>query len=607
MSNTLECGLACGELSLHGDCAGPVRSNTLHRDRRPRWKELSEFLENQKMMIKGMDKNLGPVIFSRDWYISEVEKFLADGQNYRKLEVDWAGDPSPALLLYNEDHAINGRFKWLANTIHEVRRDLTHITQSLIDVTTKQEQEYLERWNLQFDIPRFHGIPKIHKKPWAIRPIAPGHSWVTSPLAKWVQVKIAGAAKATPWIVQSTKDVAALLRKTIIPDRRTRRKMFVCTGDVVAMYPNIPADAHSIVAAWFADHPAQLDPVLNDNVHLFQNAMRIINQYGVVEFNGAFYSQLKGLAMGAACSPDIANIYAAYYEEQNINFNVQTFGHDNPIKVYCRYIDDCLSIIEADSAEHCWAILSKHNLGPVLRTEWSVIVESEGPSPFLDLEIDILSGSTLDFKLYRKPFNHFMRIPWESAHPTQVKKSGFQGELTRIATCSSRREFYDQSVAEYMELLIARGYPRQVLLAWKEQEVEKRWCLAVLLKVDPKAHSYAVLKTSYNDVWCNVNIASFKTAIIDGAIEAGALSTKDALFLESIRDTRFLISYKRTRNLSDDVNALNVQMSRIDPESFNDFVTSGAFDLSKVLSVQRAYNEQTDDDDSSFNSSSGEC
>jgi hypothetical protein len=198
ISNTLESGLACGEHSLHRDYAGPLRSNTLHWDCRPRWKELSQFLESQKMIIKEMDKNLGPVIFSRDWYISEVEKFLADGQNYRKLEVGWVGDPGPALLSYNEDHPINGRFKWLANTIHEVRRNLSHITQCLIDVTTKQEKEYLEWWNLQFDIPRFHGISKIHKKPWAIRAIAPRHSWVISFLAKFVQVKIAGAAKATP-------------------------------------------------------------------------------------------------------------------------------------------------------------------------------------------------------------------------------------------------------------------------------------------------------------------------------------------------------------------------------------------------------------------------
>ncbi|KAH0614366.1 uncharacterized protein H6S33_000002 [Morchella sextelata] len=287
------------------------------------------------MIIKGTDKNLGPVILSGDWYISEVEKFLTASQNYWKLEVGWVENPGPALLSYNEDHTINGRFKWLANTIHEVRRDLTDIKQCLIDVAIKQEKEYLEWWNLQFDIPRFHS----------------------------------GAANATPWIVQSAKDIAVLLRKAIIPDRQTRRKMFVCIGDVVAIYPNIPADANSIIA-------------------------------------------LKGLAMEAACSPDIVNIYAAYYE-QNVNFNVQTFEHDNPIKVYCRYIDDRLAIIEADSAEHCWAILGKHNLGSVLRTEWSVIGEGEGPSPFLDLEIDILSSSTLDFKLYRKSLNYFMHIPWK--------------------------------------------------------------------------------------------------------------------------------------------------------------------------------------------------
>lgn len=93
------------------------------------------------------------------------------------------------------------------------------------------------------ELPPFHGIPKIHKNPWKLRPIAPiapMHSWVKTNVAIWLHIQLAPFLTDFPWILRSTKDRTAMISKIVVPERKDGYKMYKCTGDVVAMYPSIP-------------------------------------------------------------------------------------------------------------------------------------------------------------------------------------------------------------------------------------------------------------------------------------------------------------------------------------------------------------------------------
>ena len=57
-------------------------------------------------------------------------------------------------------------------------------------------------------------------------------------------------------------------------------------------------------------------------------------------FQGKFYKQLHGAAMGSPCSPVVANIYMEYFEELALGPEVPV-----PIKEWKRYVDDVFSII----------------------------------------------------------------------------------------------------------------------------------------------------------------------------------------------------------------------------------------------------------------------
>ena len=76
---------------------------------------------------------------------------------------------------------------------------------------------------------------------------------------------------------------------------------------------------------------------------------------------------------------------------------------------------------------------------------------------------------------YRKKLSHTERIPWISAHPVDVKRGVFFGEISRMATLCSTFPAYSKATKEVVALFVSRGYPRQICDKWLKQCMAKRW------------------------------------------------------------------------------------------------------------------------------------
>jgi glycine/serine hydroxymethyltransferase len=71
------------------------------------------------------------------------------------------------------------------------------------------------------------------------------------------------------------------------------------------MYTNINKDStHVILKSIFESLE-----LTNGKVDALLQAVNLANNHNYVEFDGHYFRQEKGLAMGTACSPDIANLY----------------------------------------------------------------------------------------------------------------------------------------------------------------------------------------------------------------------------------------------------------------------------------------------------------
>lgn len=291
---------------------------------------------------------------------------------------------------------------------------------------------------------------------------------------------------------------------------------------------------------------------------------------------GRFFKQVSGIAMGASCSPDLANLYAAALE----NANRSKFVRHPQVLGYGRYIDDTLALVWTQDSASCHAILSQLELGP-LDIEWDIVEEGKGTLPFLDLEIMVLpESSTIDYKLYRKPFNHFMRIPWESSHPITVKRAGYIGEVTRLATCSSKLSFYNAAIAEYREILVAHGFPQRVLHSWATDYVNKAWVSAHSDSVKEVQPHPLIIKTQYNDVWNNVKINRIRETIFGtwNQVFSSEGSEREREFVQSMDSTRMLIAFRETKSLGDLVSGLNARRvnEMIDEDVLNEIIPDEA-------------------------------
>jgi hypothetical protein len=292
-------------------------------------------------------------------------------------------------------------------------------------------------------------------------------------------------------------------------------KVWLVTGDVKAMYTNIPTDESlQKISELLQTHGADIGLELN-KVNALTDIISICNQRNYFEFNQVKYRQRDGLAMEIACSPDIANLYAASGESKYFDGSLPYFKQYVP--VYVRYIDDVFMVVIADTADEAIAIAHEIDIGQGLEIEWSL---GDKHQIFLDIEVLKIDGeSSLRWKPYSKPMNRYQRIPWLSSHPKQVKKATYSAELARLARNSSHKEYYLQACEKFRDILLARGWPFKILRSWYREEGEKRWAQRFQQRKRDDTAPPLIIPSTYNLIWESVKMNPIRDAMHSALME----------------------------------------------------------------------------------------
>ncbi|KAJ3518299.1 hypothetical protein NM688_g9457 [Phlebia brevispora] len=349
---------------------------------------LKSYLEENEYLVSATDKNLGVCVISKKWFIENTTKLWNDPLNYRKLS------PAERQML-----------------LERKERQVKEAAQAAEDLGKLQLAEFLlskipDDEHAESNVPVFYGIPKVHKTPVKMRPIVPCHSNAQSPAASFVSKQLKPLVEACPYVLKGSKDLARRLNEL---ELSMYRKPWIVSGDIVAYYPNIPlAKCLSIVAN--RCKTAFADTMTAEERHLFFLCYFLANKGLIIDFNGESSEQIRGLAMGIACSPDLANLYGAHFEEKVFEDPLMNYH----IPFYGRYLDDVLAIVYAPDRASALALAHKIKFDDV-EIEWNV---SEWNTPFLDMFVylDPQDGQ-VHHKPYSKPLNHKERIPWASHHP----------------------------------------------------------------------------------------------------------------------------------------------------------------------------------------------
>jgi hypothetical protein len=476
----IELGLVKGRLFAYEAIAKVPDAETLrhpHKTLQPDVGLVREFLLSNDYVITGTDKNLGIAVSRRDWIVEKSQDILNDVNNYRRLEHD------EAIHILNEKCV---EMESLAALAHD---HVDYLEGTVADflrskITLRGEAHH---------IPKFYGIPKIHKTPVKMRPIIPCHSAIQNPAAKYCSKKLKPLIQAAASVIHGSKDLAYKLSSLSID---TSRKWYIMTGDVVAYYPNIPLQhcldiVYNMYYEFYWNIPNH-DHALNQaKQNLFKRCLEVGNTRLMTQFQNQIYEQLNGLAMGVADSPDLANLYGYYFEERSGVLN------HNDVAFYGRYIDDCIAVVYAESEDHASLLLSNLIKFDNCTITWDC---SGSHAPFLDMLLYKDADNTLQHMPYRKNGNHQERLPWISAHPYDVKRGTFLGEMSRLATLSSKLEHYLAAMRGLVALYIRRGYPVDEVHKWLYANLSKRWDNRLAERPAQDAN-VLVLKTQYNLAW----------------------------------------------------------------------------------------------------------
>lgn len=431
-------------------------------------KALDELKKAKHIIIKPADKGSAVVIMDREQYILEAHRQLNDMEYYRKLK-------EPIYL----------------QTIPLIRDILSRLRKKRV-INAKQLQ-YLQG-DLHPRERRFYILPKIHKDPmtWTVpfevprgRPIVSDCSSETYRTTEFLDYYLNPLSTKHPAYVKDTYHFVEIVKNLTLPTR-----FYFFTMDVASLYTNIEIEAGlSAIKKIFLEYP---DPRRPDKELL--ELLEINLRRNDFVFDGQFYLQVKGTAMGKRFAPAYANIFMANWEHE-----VFEKCEKKPL-FYFRYLDDIWGIWgnSKEEFEEFTSILNSYD--PSIQLEAKIDANS---IDFLDTTVfrgdDFINTGKLDIKVFFKKTDLHALLFRSSFHPKHTFAGLVKSQILRFHRICTRQVDFMSAVDVLFASLRKRGYSRQFL----------RNCLKNYLVIKPKHEGNVIplittfdsISRDFNDKW----------------------------------------------------------------------------------------------------------
>jgi hypothetical protein len=209
--------------------------------------------------------------------------------------------------------------------------------------------------------PRLYGLPKIHKPG---VPLSPTISTIGSPtycLAQHLARLPSGHTGHSPHHIKYSIEFVQVLSSLQVDTH-----YIMVSLDIVSLFTKVPIrETMDLLGSHFEE----------DVLGLFRHVLTT----SYFTFNGQFYGQTDGVAMGSSFSPVIANFYLEEYEKAALE--------STPLKPRCwfRYVDDNFAFWQHGSDKLKDFL---HHLNSINQSiQFTMETESEDHLSFLDLDI----------------------------------------------------------------------------------------------------------------------------------------------------------------------------------------------------------------------------
>ena len=381
---------ACRKLS-EGD-ASELRAKVVNLLSRPNTKNIDSNLSNDErkalqqlqkdkdIKILPADKGRLVVVLNTVDYHSKCEKLLGDSKTYKNLGTK---DPTS-----------------------KYKKELVSVLQDLEKEGGINRVEYRKLYPTTESPPKFYGLPKVHKKDTPLRPIVSSVGTITYNCAKLLAEILSPLVGKTVHHVANSQDFAKrIVNERVEEDEELR------SYDVTALFTSVPVDkALTVIQACL-----EQDHTLCDRTSLsakqVTKLLEVCLKCTYFVYNGVYYQQIHGAAMGSPVSPIVCNLYMEDLEQKAI----QTAPH--PPLWWYRFVDDTHTKLKKQHAEEFTNHLN--SLDPDIK--FTTEGEEDRALAFLDTYTVIQDDGSLKIKIYRKPTHTDQYLNFHSNHPVQHK------------------------------------------------------------------------------------------------------------------------------------------------------------------------------------------
>ena len=316
-------------------------------------------------------------------------------------------------------------------------------------VLDKQEVERLKPHGSQPGI--LYGLCKVHKVVKdRIPPFRPILSAINTPsyqLAKFF-VPILSELTKNEFVLKDSFAFATDIRSQN-PD------LFMTSFDIDSLFTNLPLDEtiELCVKKTFGRKKKYKGFTKGE----FKALLEFATKDALILFNGKYYEQIDGVAMGSPLGPHLANVFLCHWEEIWLN--------KCPIKFkplyYKRYMDDTFLLFSSadDVKKFEKYINSRHK-----NMSFTYEVENDNKLSFLD--ILVTRENTFTTNVYRKPTFSGLYTNFHSYLPEKYKTGLLLTLLFRTYTICSDWSKIHAEIISLREIMLKNNFPGKFLDRW---------------------------------------------------------------------------------------------------------------------------------------------
>ena len=273
--------------------------------------------------------------------------------------------------------------------------------------------------------PRIYGLPKIHKANTPLRPIVSCINSPTYKLSRFIAKILSPLVGSTDSFVMNRGHFVEMMR-----DEKLGPDEMLVSFDISSLFTNVPIQEAVQVIKKKLKEDQSLPSRTSLTPERIAELLEICLITTYFRFQGRFYEQQEGAAMGSPVSAIVANIYMEHFEELALRT-----APERP-RVWKRYVDDTCCIIRREAVDG----FLKHLNNIRDSIKFTMEEEKDNSLPFLDTRLMKRDDGTIDITVYREPTHTDRYLDFRSHHPSHVKRGLVRCLQHRIDSITSKEE-----------------------------------------------------------------------------------------------------------------------------------------------------------------------